>query len=370
MDLAPLSPRVSPFREVHAKMRGESAGVQRMAEFIEPLIEPKEAKRMAEHAGDGTVEHVVIVGSGMAGLTAAIYTGRALLNPLVIEGSEPGGQLTLTSDIENYPGFPDAIGGMDLMDAIHRQAERFGARFVMADVTDSDLSQRPFRLTLSDGQEILTETLIVASGARARTLGLESESRLMGRGVSTCATCDGAFFKNQVVAVVGGGDSAMEEATFLTRYAKEVYIIHRRDALRASPIMAERARSKPNIHFIWNTVVTEVLSDKHRVTGLRLKDAQTGEEREMAVNGLFLAIGHIPNTEWLKGQLPTDRDGYIITEPGTSETKIPGVFVAGDVADRLYQQAVTAAGSGCMAALDAQEFLEEHQMSEAASRPR
>ncbi len=317
---------------------------------------------MAEETGTDKVENVVIVGSGMAGLTAAIYTSRARLDPLVIEGAEPGGQLTLTTEVENYPGFPDAIGGMDLMDAVRRQAERFGTRFSMVDVTDSDLSERPFRLTLSDGRQLLTRTLIVASGARARMLGLESETRLIGHGVSTCATCDGAFFRDRVVAVVGGGDSAMEEATFLTRFAKEVHIIHRRDTLRASPIMAERARSKPNIHFVWNSEVVEVLGDAHRVTGLRLRDTKTGEERDMAVNGLFLAIGHIPNTEWLKGQLATDHDGYIITEPGTSETRVPGVFVAGDVADRLYQQAVTAAGSGCVAALDAQEFLEEQEM--------
>lgn len=308
------------------------------------------------------VENVVIVGSGMAGLTAAIYTARALLNPLVIEGGEPGGQLTLTSDVENYPGFPDGINGFELMDKMHQQAERFGARFLMGDVTDSDLSKGPFRLTLGDGSEIRTQTLIIASGARARMLGLENETRLVGHGVSTCATCDGAFFRDQVVAVVGGGDSAMEEATFLTRFAKEVHVIHRRDSLRASPIMAERAQKKPNIHFIWNTVVVDVLSENDQVTGIRLKDTETGSERDMAVDGLFLAIGHIPNTEWLKGQLETDPDGYLHTTPGTSETQIPGVFVAGDVSDRLYQQAVTAAGSGCMAALDAQEYLEEQNL--------
>ncbi|MGC8488318.1 MAG: thioredoxin-disulfide reductase [Clostridia bacterium] len=311
------------------------------------------------------MENVVIVGSGMAGLTAAIYTSRALLNPLVLEGGEPGGQLTLTSDVENYPGFPDGINGYELMDNLHRQAERFGTRFMMGDVADSDLSERPFRLTLSDGTEIRTQTLIVASGARARMLGLEHETRLVGHGVSTCATCDGAFFRGQVVAVVGGGDSAMEEATFLTRYASEVHIIHRRDTLRASPIMAERAHQKSNIHFIWNTEVVDVLETDGQVSGIRLRDTETGSEREMAVDGLFLAIGHIPNTEWLKGQLETDGDGYLITHPGTSETKIEGVFVAGDVSDRLYQQAVTAAGSGCMAALDAQEYLEEHDLAAA-----
>lgn len=307
------------------------------------------------------VENVVIVGSGMAGLTAAIYTSRALLNPLVLEGAEPGGQLTLTSEVENYPGFPDGINGYDLMENLHKQAERFGTRFKMADVTASDLSVRPFKLTLGDGTELRAETLIVASGARARMLGLPSETNLMGHGLSTCATCDGAFFRDQVVAVVGGGDSAMEEATFLTRFAREVHVIHRRDTLRASPIMAERAQQKPNIHFIWNAVVAEVLTKDGQVSGIRLRDTKTGAEREMPVDGLFLAIGHIPNTEWLKGQLETDAEGYLVSHPGTSETRIPGVFVAGDVSDRLYQQAVTAAGSGCTAALDAQEYLEEHQ---------
>jgi thioredoxin reductase (NADPH) len=310
------------------------------------------------------VENVVIVGSGMAGLTAAIYTARALLKPLVLEGAEPGGQLTLTSEVENYPGFPEGINGYELMDKLHTQAERFGARFRMADVTASDLSAHPFKLTLGDGSEIRTETLIVASGARARMLGLASEANLIGHGLSTCATCDGAFFRDQVVAVVGGGDSAMEEATFLTRFAREVHVIHRRDTLRASPIMVERAQQKPNIHFVWNAVVSDIASRDGQVSGIRLRDTKTGAERDMPVDGLFLAIGHIPNTEWLHGQLETDAEGYLVSRPGTSETRIPGVFVAGDVSDRLYQQAVTAAGSGCVAALDAQEYLEERQLVE------
>jgi thioredoxin reductase (NADPH) len=305
------------------------------------------------------IEKVVIVGSGIAGLSAAIYASRADLSPLVIEGAEPGGQLTLTSDVENYPGFPDGIGGMDLVEAMRRQAERFGARFLAENVTGSRLGAAPRAIQLESGQEILAHTVIIASGARARMLGLSGEQDFMGRGLSTCATCDGAFFKDQVVAVVGGGDSAMEEATFLTRFAKKVYLIHRRDTLRASKIMQDRARSKAQIEFIWNAEVAGILSQDGMLAGARLRDVNSGAERELPLDGLFLAIGHIPNTEWIGGQLETDAHGYLKSLPGTAETALEGVFVAGDVADSLYQQAVTAAGTGCMAALDAEEFLAE-----------
>lgn len=304
--------------------------------------------------------NVVIVGSGIAGLTAAIYTARASLNPVVIEGSEPGGQLTLTSEVENYPGFPEGIQGPDLVANMRQQAEKFGATFRSVDVEGSRISregQEPITLKLSGGETLSTHTLIVAAGARARMLGLAGEEKFMGRGLSTCATCDGAFYKNRVVGVVGGGDSAMEEATFLTRFAKEVHVIHRRDTLRASKIMQDRAHSKANLAFIWNSAVKALKSDGRFLTGITLENVATGEEQEMALDGLFIAIGHVPNTEWLEGQLETDAMGYLVHEPGTSETKLPGVFVAGDVADHVYQQAVTAAGTGCMAALDAEEYL-------------
>ncbi|MBX5467636.1 MAG: thioredoxin-disulfide reductase [Firmicutes bacterium] len=306
------------------------------------------------------VEKVVIVGSGIAGLTAAIYASRANLHPLVVEGYEPGGQLTLTSEVENYPGFPEGIGGIDLVGNMRQQAERFGARFVMADVESCDLQQRPFRLQTSDGQTLYTHTLIVASGARARMLGLPAEERYLGRGLSTCATCDGAFFKDKAVIVVGGGDSAMEESTFLTRYASKVYVVHRSEHFRASKIMLERARSKPNLEFILNTRVVDILGDGQKVAAAVLEDVRTGQRREFPIDGIFLAIGHIPNVEWLGGQVRLDPYGYIVAGPGSTETNIPGVFAAGDVADRLYQQAVTAAGTGCMAALDAEEYLTEH----------
>jgi thioredoxin reductase (NADPH) len=309
------------------------------------------------------VENVVIVGSGIAGLTAAIYAGRANLRPLVLEGDESGGQLTLTSEVENYPGFPDGIGGLDLVDAMRRQAERFGARFIGYKAVAADLRAAPMRIRLDDDSEIKTHTVIVASGARARLLGLPGEDALFGHGLSTCATCDGAFFRGQDVAVVGGGDSAMEEAIFLTRYARRVYVIHRRDTLRASKIMQDRARAKEAISFIWNTVVAGIKTDQGHITALQLRDVKTGEERELAVQGLFLAIGHIPNTEWLEGQLPANEQGYLLTKPGSTETDLPGVFVAGDVGDPLYQQAVTAAGTGCMAALDAEEYLSERGLA-------
>lgn len=309
------------------------------------------------------IKNVVIVGSGIAGLTAAIYASRADLEPLVLEGSEPGGQLALTSGVENYPGFPEGIGGLDLIDNLRQQAERFGARFETRDAASSELDGEIKTIRTSDGMEIRAHSVIVASGARARMLGLEAENHFMGRGLSTCATCDGAFFKNQRVLVVGGGDSAMEESTFLTRLASHVYVVHRRDTLRASPIMEKRARSKSNLEFIFNHRVADIKGTNKGVQAAVLEDVKGGDRQELPVDGIFLAIGHIPNTDWLGGALEMDDQGYIKSQPGTSETNVPGVFVAGDIADRFYQQAVTAAGSGCMAALDAQEYLEEHEPS-------
>ncbi|MCL6564282.1 MAG: FAD-dependent oxidoreductase, partial [Firmicutes bacterium] len=262
------------------------------------------------------VEKVVIVGSGIAGLTAAIYASRANLNPLVVEGYEPGGQLTLTTEVENYPGFPQGVGGIDLVGNMREQAARFGARFIMADVESSNLRETPFRLHTSDGQTILTHTVIIASGARARMLGLPAEERYIGRGLSTCATCDGAFFKDQQVIVVGGGDSAMEESTFLTRYASKVYVVHRSEHFRASKIMLERARSKPNLEFIVNTRVVDILGDGKRVKAAVLEDVKTGERRDFPIDGIFLAIGHIPNVEWLGGQVRLDQYGYVVAGPG------------------------------------------------------
>ncbi|MBZ5541180.1 MAG: thioredoxin-disulfide reductase [Acidobacteriia bacterium] len=303
--------------------------------------------------------NVIIIGSGCAGLTAAIYAGRANLKPLVIDGHEPGGQLTLTTMVENFPGFPEGILGPDLTDNMRKQAQKFGAEFKSGAVTAVDLSRRPFQITAGK-ETYAAQTLIVAAGASARLLGLESERKLMGHGVSTCATCDGYFFRGKPIAVVGGGDSAMEEAQFLTRYASRVYLLHRRSEFRASKIMVDRARANEKIEFVTPVHLEEILSPaKGAVEGVRVKNTATGALREIAVDGVFVAIGHEPNTAAFRGQLEMDANGYLLTRNGSS-TNVPGVFVAGDVKDSRYRQAVTAAGSGCMAAIDAEKFLEEH----------
>jgi thioredoxin reductase (NADPH) len=308
------------------------------------------------------IRDTVILGSGCAGLTAAIYTARAGLKPLVLEGHEPGGQLSITTLVENFPGWPDGIQGPELIENMKKQAERFGTTFQLAHLNKVDLSAHPIKLETSAG-EIFTHTLIVASGASARWLGLPSEQALIGHGVSSCATCDGFFFRGKDIAVVGGGDSAMEEALFLTRFASKVTLLHRRDAFRASKIMLERAIAHPNIELRTNTTVEEVLGvDEKEVRGLRLKDAKTGAEAELAISGLFLGIGHEPNAKFFAGQMDLDEDGYIKTTGNVLTTRggvvIPGVFACGDVQDRRYRQAITAAGSGCMAALEAEKFLE------------
>jgi len=304
------------------------------------------------------IRDVVVLGSGCAGHTAALYTARANLKPLVLEGHQPGGQLSLTTLVENFPGFPDGIQGPELIENMRKQAARFGAEYRMGHVVKADLSKRPFELSLGK-ETIYTRTLIIASGASARWLGLPNEQALIGRGVSSCATCDGFFFTGKEIAVIGGGDSAMEEATFLTRFASKVTLIHRRDEFRASKIMLDRARSNSKIAFMTDTVVDDVLDvSKQEVTSLRLRNMKSGESWDFPTSAMFLGIGHIPNAKIFEGQLETDADGYLVTHKNVF-TKVPGVYACGDVQDRRYRQAITAAGTGCMAALEAEKYLEE-----------
>jgi len=305
------------------------------------------------------MHNVVIIGSGCAGLTAAIYAARANLRPLVLDGHEPGGQLSLTTHVENFPGFPDGIMGPELIENMRKQAKKFGAEFKAGAVSEVDVSRRPFRITAGkDAYE--TKSLIVAAGASARLLGLKGEKELIGHGLSTCATCDGYFFRGKPIAVVGGGDTAMEEANFLSRYASEVFVIHRRNEFRASKIMIDRAKANEKIEFVTPFAIEEILAPQGFVEGVRLRNLETKETRQIPLGGVFVAIGHDPNTTVFKGKLEMDANGYLLAKHG-SLTAIPGVFVAGDVQDHRYRQAVTAAGSGCMAAIDAEKFLEEHK---------
>jgi len=301
---------------------------------------------------------MVIIGSGPAGLTAAVYAARANLQPLLIEGKEPGGQLTLTTLVENYPGYVDGIMGPELMDTMRKQAQRFGTDVVNGYVHSVTLQGRPFRVSYAD-QEVETKTIVISTGSSAKLIGLKTELQLMGHGVSTCATCDGFFYRGKEIAVVGGGDSAMEEATFLTKFATKVSLIHRRDVFRASKIMLDRAKNNPRIQFVLNTVVEDVVGSKDGgVTGLKLRNVKSSASSELKVDGLFIAIGHNPNTEIFKGQIDLDENGYIKTQPGSTRTNIPGVFACGDVQDPVFRQAITAAGSGCMAAMEAERWLE------------
>ncbi|MDP2359463.1 MAG: thioredoxin-disulfide reductase [bacterium] len=304
---------------------------------------------------------VLIIGGGPAGLTAALYAARANLAPLVIEGMQPGGQLTITTEVENFPGFPEGVQGPELIDHMHRQVEKFGTEFLMGTVQAADLSKRPFTLDV-DGQTLTTETLIIATGATARLLGIPGENLLMGHGVSACATCDGFFFRGKEICVLGGGDSAMEEANFLTTFARKVTLIHRREGFRASPIMVEKVRRNPRIELLLNKIPLSFQGDPQQggLEGVELRDTVSGETSVLKVDGAFVAIGHVPNTSLFKGVLDMDENGYLLCQGRTTATKVPGVFAAGDVADHRYRQAITAAGSGCAAALDAQHFLDMH----------
>ncbi len=301
-------------------------------------------------------EKIVIIGSGPAGYTAAIYAARAGLNPILYTGSQPGGQLTITNDVENYPGYPNGIKGPDMMEDLRKQAERFGTRVSYGLVTAVDFSSRPFRLTIDEKDEVLAETVIVATGASAKYLGLPSEEKFMSKGVSACAVCDGFFFRGKDVAVVGAGDAAAEEATYLAKLCTKVYLLVRRDEMRASKIMARRELDTQNIEVLWNTEAEEILGDEE-VNGVRVVNSKTGQKRTLAIKGFFVAIGHQPNTEIFKGKLDMDATGYIKVKPGTTYTNVPGVFAVGDAADKVYRQAVTAAGTGCMGALDAERWL-------------
>jgi thioredoxin reductase (NADPH) len=316
-------------------------------------------------SGTEEVRDLIIIGGGPAGYTAALYAARAELAPLVVEGFQWGGQLMVTSDVENYPGYPDGIMGPEMMQDFRRQAERFGAEFITDDVTEVDFSERPFRITIHK-DEYRARSVIVATGATARWLGLESEQRLQGRGVSACATCDGAFFKEKDIVVVGGGDTAFEEALFLTRFGTKVTLIHRRDEFRASPIMVSRARANSKVDILTPYAIDEVLGETS-VTGLILRNTETGETREIDAQGFFVAIGHEPNTKLFVDQLDHDENGYLVTKPGSTQTNIEGVFAVGDVQDHIYRQAVTAAGSGCMGALDAERYLAELEDTSDAS---
>lgn len=310
------------------------------------------------------VRNLIIIGSGPAGYTAAVYAARANLKPLVIEGVQSGGALMTTTEVENFPGFPDGVMGPELMDNMRKQAERFGAEFMNGWVNKVDLGKRPFTLEVEGHGTLQAETLIVSTGASAKLLGIPGEKENIGRGVSTCATCDGFFFRGKKIIVVGGGDSAMEEANFLTRFATEVRIVHRRNELRASKIMQDRARGNEKIVWSLNRTPLAVVAGEKGVTGLKVKNNETGEEEILETDGIFVAIGHKPNTEFLEGQIETDELGYIVVKPGTSETNVEGVFACGDVQDHKYRQAITAAGSGCMAALDCEKFLEGHAVND------